>query len=82
MDSTLTVLSVIDCYKCKWHEINLKKIKSGNDLFQYFQYYHKNKNIIIDIDIEGVRYNLKRISSLYKYCSKDPNRMCLYIYLY
>lgn len=79
MSSDLIILAVINCYKCNWHEVDLNQIKSGLDLFIYFKKYYNSRNMIVDIDLDSKRYNLKTIRSLYKYCEKNPNRICVYI---
>lgn len=79
MSSELIILAVVNCYKCNWHEINLNYITTGNELYEYFKKYYNSNKIIVDIDLDSRRYDLRKITSLYKYCSKNPNRICVYI---
>ena len=78
--NNLIILAVNDYIKCDWHEVNINYIRSGSDLYSYLKKYYNTRCIDIEIDIEGIRYDLKKINSLYKHCSKNPNRICLYLY--
>ena len=79
MSSELIILAVVNCYKCKWYEINLNYITTGCELYEHLKKIYISKKLFIDIDLESKRYDLRKITSLYKYCSKNPNRICLYI---
>ena len=79
--SELTILAVIDCMKIRWHSLYIYNNCSGRLIYNYFKNYY-NKELNIDIDVDGMRYELKTINKLDNYIINNPNRMCLYINFY
>ena len=77
----LTILAVIDCMKVKWHSLYIYNNCSGRLIYNYFKDYY-NKQITVELDVNGERYILKNISNLNNYIKKNPDRICVYIYFY
>lgn len=77
----IIILSVLDCMKIEWHSIYTFKNTTGLNLYNYFKNYY-NKNLDIDIDIEGSKYDLKTLEKIDNFINNKPYRMCLYINFY
>lgn len=74
----LIILSVLDCMKIEWHCIYISKHATGNSIHNYFKNYY-NKNLDIELDVEGLKYNLKTLNKIDNFIITEPDRMCLYI---
>ena len=77
----LFILAVIDCLRIDWHSLYINKNTTGYIIYNYFKNYY-NKELDIDLDIEGRKYKLENINSIQRYIKKNPDRMCLYIYTF
>ena len=75
----LIILSVVDCIKVKWHCLYIYNNCSGRLIYNYFKDYY-NKQINVELDVDGERYILKNITNLNNYIKKNPDRICVYIY--
>ena len=77
----LTILAVIDCMKIKWYSLYIYNNCSGIFIYNYLKNYY-NKQITIELDVNGKRYILKNINNLNNYITENPDRICVYIYFY
>ncbi len=80
-NNELTILAVIDCMKIKWYSLYICNNCSGRLIYNYFKN-HYNKQITVELDVNGERHILKNINNLNNYITKNPDRICVYIYFY
>lgn len=76
----IIILAVVDCMKIDWHNLYIYNNCSGRIIYNYFINYY-NKSISVELDVNGERYILKTISNLDNYIEKNPDRICVYIYI-
>jgi hypothetical protein len=76
----LTILAVVDYMKIKWHSLYIYNNSSGRIIYNYLINYY-NTQINVELDVDGERYILKTITNLNNYITKNPDRICVYIYL-
>jgi len=77
-DNELIILTIIDNMKITWHSVNMIDINNNiQNLYKYYEKYYK----IFNMEILYNEKNLYLYKNLDEIIKKNPNRLCLKIFL-
>ena len=76
----LIILAVINATKINWHTIYIDKNTNGNYIYKFLIKYYNNNKLDVDVNMNGINYELILIDNINNYILENPHRMCAYIY--